>query len=166
MKKQFTSFADSLTTATQKLLITNLNKALSNEGAQFAVSFCNENAASLSNEMIQEKSLYTIERKAALARNPKNQLIDSYDKKVWKEWKKAKSEGLKLKTITYSKANQYIFYKPILLGMSTCLQCHGNSDEISSDVSEKLAELYPNDKAINFKMNDLRGFWKVTKKLN
>jgi len=165
-KKQFTSFADSLTLATQKHLVSNLNKAISSEGTPFAVSYCNENALSLTSEMIQENQIYSIERKAELARNPNNKLSDSYDEKVWNDWKKAKKERLKLKTITYSKENTFIFYKPILLGMSTCLQCHGNSDEISSEVSEKLATLYPNDEAINFKLNDLRGFWKVTKKLN
>lgn len=42
-----------------------------------------------------------------------------------------------------------------------CLQCHG--ENIAPDVAEKIAELYPGDKATGFREGDLRGAFVVTR---
>ena len=48
---------------------------------------------------------------------------------------------------------------PIKL-QAKCLTCHGEEDMISDDVRDRLAKLYPDDRAIGFKEGDLRGwFW-------
>ena len=41
-----------------------------------------------------------------------------------------------------------------------CLNCHGGA--LTPDVSAKLKELYPDDKATGFKIGDLRGAFTVT----
>jgi hypothetical protein len=160
-KKIFTSIADSLAQITQKHLLINLNQAISSNGYEAALSYCNEKATDLSSEFTS-KTLFTIQRISAKARNPQNQLSEAYDKKIWEQWQIDLKNGKKLKTITYKSKNTLVFYKPILLGMQACLNCHGNSVEIPSEVASKIEQLYPDDKAVNFKLNDLRGFWKVT----
>jgi hypothetical protein len=49
------------------------------------------------------------------------------------------------------------YVEPIFLGPQ-CLGCHG--ENLSPDVSDRLAELYPDDRATGFAAGDLRGvFW-------
>ena len=45
-----------------------------------------------------------------------------------------------------------------------CLQCHGTA--IAPPVAEKLAELYPGDKATGFEQGDLRGAFVITRQLD
>jgi hypothetical protein len=52
-------------------------------------------------------------------------------------------------------------YYPILTG-KMCLQCHGiKNEDINPETSSILKKLYPNDKAIGYKENDLRGLFKI-----
>jgi hypothetical protein len=55
-----------------------------------------------------------------------------------------------------------IYYKPIRIGMPTCLKCHGNEQELDQAAFQKIKTLYPEDKAINYSMGDLRGMWKIS----
>jgi hypothetical protein len=45
-----------------------------------------------------------------------------------------------------------------------CLQCHGKA--LAPPVAEKLAELYPGDKATGYEQGDLRGAFVITRQLN
>lgn len=47
---------------------------------------------------------------------------------------------------------------------AVCLACHGES--IAPPVAEKIAELYPEDRATGFREGDIRGAFVVTKALN
>lgn len=55
------------------------------------------------------------------------------------------------------------YYKPLVIKEKTCLLCHG---EVSKDIDfrRKLEGRYPLDKAIGYKMGDLRGAIVVTVK--
>lgn len=46
---------------------------------------------------------------------------------------------------------------PIFLKVQ-CLTCHGPRNQIPNDVQAKLAELYPQDQAVDFQEGDLRGW--------
>ena len=45
-----------------------------------------------------------------------------------------------------------------------CLQCHGTA--IPAEVADKLAELYPHDKAVGYREGDIRGAFVVTSLLD
>ena len=46
--------------------------------------------------------------------------------------------------------------------MSTCLKCHGKPDiDIAQGTLKKINQLYPNDLAKGYKLDDLRGLWKI-----
>jgi len=50
---------------------------------------------------------------------------------------------------------------PIHTG-ALCLNCHGPRDQLVAPVASTLRELYPQDEAVGFKLNDLRGwFWVI-----
>ncbi|HBY68813.1 MAG TPA: cytochrome c family protein, partial [Flavobacteriaceae bacterium] len=51
------------------------------------------------------------------------------------------------------------FYYPITTN-SMCLQCHGIPNKtIQPEVLTTIIDLYPNDKAIGYNINEVRGIW-------
>lgn len=52
-------------------------------------------------------------------------------------------------------------YVPIVI-MGQCVGCHGKRNEITKDTKETLAKLFPNDRAIDYEIGDLRGLFSVT----
>lgn len=54
----------------------------------------------------------------------------------------------------------YFYYKPIYVA-ELCLKCHGPGNKLAPDVAKKLAELYPEDKAVGYAVGDLRGMFVV-----
>jgi len=46
-----------------------------------------------------------------------------------------------------------------------CLQCHGTPDTINAEVQAKLKELYPEDKAVGYGVNQIRGAMTLKKPL-
>ena len=57
--------------------------------------------------------------------------------------------------------NEPVFYRPIRIGVDVCLKCHGDAESLAPEVSDRLAELYPDDRATGFAMGDLRGAFVV-----
>jgi hypothetical protein len=52
--------------------------------------------------------------------------------------------------------------KPIIVQVE-CLNCHGSRTDIMPDVKNLIAQNYPGDKAIGYKMGDLRGAVSIKK---
>ena len=59
--------------------------------------------------------------------------------------------------------NSFRFMKAIPTGQ-VCLDCHG--DKIDPKVATKLITTYPEDKAIGFKLGDIRGAFTITQPIN
>jgi len=51
-------------------------------------------------------------------------------------------------------SDHYRVYKPLVM-KQPCMACHG--DNISKDIQEMTAKLYPKDMATGFKLGELRG---------
>jgi copper chaperone CopZ len=72
----------------------------------------------------------------------------------------------RLKTLGYPSIEDGTvkFYAPITTN-SMCLQCHGSPEkDIESKVLTALTNLYPEDKAIGYDVNEVRGIWSITYK--
>jgi hypothetical protein len=70
--------------------------------------------------------------------------------------------GEKPEAQVISQNNHFIYYSPIIIGMPTCLKCHGKPNEdIEENVLLVLNEKYPGDIATGFSMGELRGLFKV-----
>ena len=50
----------------------------------------------------------------------------------------------------------YRYSKPLLISKK-CLLCHGKKTMLPKSIKEILAKKYPNDKAVDFKIGDIRG---------
>jgi hypothetical protein len=56
-----------------------------------------------------------------------------------------------------------VYYKPIKIGMPTCLQCHGKpKEDINEATASTIRKKYRFDKATGYAMGNLRGAWKLT----
>ncbi len=158
--RDYRQLGDSISLATQQALMKELTRALERGGAAYAVDFCHERATPLTDSVAL---LYncTIQRLALRNRNPSNALTAA-DRNVYDEFTKSLSAGESPTAMVVLKGDEAIYYRPIMLGMPTCLKCHGDESALDPKVKKALNTKYPDDKAVNFKQGDLRGMWKVS----
>ncbi len=146
---------------TQGVLMSNINKALNEGGPEYAVQFGNVNAMPLVDSLSTAAGI-KIGRISSRNRNPGNKVKTQEDRRAWKFFANNTGEGATSDTVLYNRAKKAIYYKPIHIGMATCLQCHGSrSMDIELITLEKIDELYPSDNAVNYAMGELRGLWRV-----
>ena len=143
---------------TKQLLGQNLMGAIQKEGTLHALEFCNVEAMPLTASMA-EKHKVSIQRVSDKSRNPQNQatpeeavLIDLFTLQV--------KAGKELQPVLMPEPGTTRFYYPIVTN-SMCLQCHGKPGDIEPKVREKILKLYPQDKAIGYSENEVRGIWKI-----
>ena len=147
----------------QTTLLQNVSKAMQAGGSVHAVEFCNIQAVPLM-DSVSKANKVKVERVTDKNRNPDNYLKTEYDKSAWAKFKSAFFKLEKPVPFIQEEGNQtLVYYKPIAMGMPTCLKCHGTPEkDIDVATAEKIKEKYPNDLATNYKMGDFRGMWKVT----
>ena len=81
---------------------------------------------------------------------------------AWKYFANNEGDAASKDTVLYDRAHKPVYYKPIRIGIETCLKCHGSrSQDIELVTLEKIDELYPTDNAVNYSMGELRGLWKI-----
>lgn len=147
--------------STQGVLMANIGQAIQKGGAEHAIQFCNVNAMPLVDSLSSATGV-KIGRISSRNRNPANEITTREDRIAWNYFASHKGEGAAVDTILYSRAKEPTYYKPIRIGMETCLMCHGSrSMDIELSTLEKIDELYPEDNAVNYSMGELRGLWKV-----
>jgi hypothetical protein len=149
------SVADSIANIAQKTLIQNVSNAISKGGTDYALTFCNEKAIALTDSLSVSNNVH-IYRLSNKNRNPNNAINSTTDSLAWVKMATNKSGFIET-----NNKNESFFYKPIVIAMPTCLQCHGKENEISKSTLKLISEKYPNDKAINYSTGELRGMWKI-----
>jgi hypothetical protein len=145
-----------------------LIKEIQRGGISSAVSVCSDTAQLLTNEFGIQRGVF-VKRVSFNNRNADN-LPDDYEKgilnKFTMEHKKNKltetSESIEIIFIDEVKLLRYM--KPIFI-QAECLNCHGSDTDIQQQTKELIAEKYPNDKAINYNLGDLRGAISIKKVL-
>jgi hypothetical protein len=135
-----------------------LLNAIGSHGMEGAITFCNEKAFPIT--AIYADSV-VIKRAAMRYRNPDNQ-PDSLESAVMEEMERQLISGVPtVKMIRSDSSDEIHFFKPILL-QAMCLNCHGNpGQDIQSSTLSRIQQLYPDDRAVNFKEGDLRGVWHI-----
>jgi hypothetical protein len=73
----------------------------------------------------------------------------------------AKGQPLPTGELKNSSDGRDAYYKPIVINNEACLKCHGGLD-VNSPLAKAIKTTYPEDKAIGYKMGDLRGMVVVT----
>ncbi len=144
-------------------LQTNMQQHMKKGGVMDALNFCSTEAYALTDKVNSElpKGVST-KRVSIKYRNPANE-PQADELKVLNSFAEMEVAKKVLPEYVVEKVDEhtYKFYKPLTINNQVCLKCHG---DISGDkVLEKaINERYPTDKAVNYKMNDLRGAVVVT----
>lgn len=146
---------DSMATTAQRNLLMQVSSAIQKGGTDYAISYCNENAMLLTDSVAQ-KYHTNIQRLSDKNRNPKNAIMLEEDKLAWE-----KINQLKTHFIQVNNKGETYYYKPIALAMPTCLKCHGTQNDIPLSTQRLIQANYPNDKATNYTLGELRGMWKI-----
>ncbi len=153
---------DSIANLAQKKLGGSLQQAIKNEGIEGAIKFCNLNAYNLVDSL---ETTYDaeIKRVSINYRNPSDK-PDSIETQLLEAYEYNVENGIPL-TNNIQKIHQtdyLLFTKPIEINNPLCLQCHGKiGKQLSEKTNELIKELYPEDLAVNYEMNDLRGMWSI-----
>ena len=160
---QYTYMGNRVVKQTFDTLSHSLQAAISENGIEKAVAYCQVNAYPLTDIYASDSVL--IRRTALKYRNTANK-PDTTEERILTFFASQKEKGIvndSLKVVTEKDVNGKIhFYKPIIL-QSMCANCHGNkTDARQSALWKTIDSLYPADKAYGFKAGDLRGMWHVT----
>jgi cytochrome c553 len=143
--------------ATKAELGKNLMGTIQKKGTAEAIAFCNEAAYPLTDSMSVVYNI-SIKRVSDKPRNPKNR-ANSKEKYYINKFKKVIADNQEPNPIVEETPSSVNFYYPIATN-TMCLQCHGST--IDSEVSTTIKKLYPNDLAIGYSENEVRGIWSIT----
>lgn len=155
-------WGDSITTEAQAQLMAALQKAIEEKGAAEALEFCNVNALSVVGEVGKAYSV-EIRRVSNRNRNPQN-LPTGEEKDILEAYEYTAESGGKSDPNIQKVAggDVFLYTKPIVIPSGFCLSCHGEpGKDMDENTFKKLGKLYPDDKAINHQVGDLRGMWSV-----
>ncbi len=147
---------DSLVQLAQAGMLAAVAQAMEKGGPPNAVDFCNIHASSLVNEMAERWNC-SLRRTSHLPRNPEN-APDADELKILDWYSGLGSEAL---TSTVWRDGSRVHYaSPIQMKLPACLKCHGvPGTDVDAATLGIIKEKYPQDKALNYAMNDFRGMW-------
>jgi len=137
----------------------NLMTALNTSGPEGALSFCNENAIQLTEEVVAGSEV-TIKRVSDLNRNPNNSANQSQLDYIKNTQQKISKQQSITPQLVENKDTMLAYY-PIMTN-TMCLQCHGvPNQDIKTTTQQKIKQLYPDDLATGYGENELRGIWVI-----
>lgn len=145
--------------STQAALGKNLVRAIMHDGPAGAIKFCNLKAIGLTDSMSVMNNA-VIRRVSDRPRNSNN-LATEAELGYINYYKKLISSGVELEAMVKITNEEVHFYYPILT-TAMCLQCHGKPNEqITPETLASIKNLYPDDKAIGYDDNEVRGLWAI-----
>ncbi|WP_258922840.1 DUF3365 domain-containing protein [Arenibacter sp. P308M17] len=137
----------------------NLMKAIQEKGTDGAVAFCNLRAIELT-DSISVMNNAQIKRVSDKARNPLNK-ANKEELGYITTFKEKLASGIEVDPIVVPGNEEVTVYYPIITN-AMCLQCHGKPNEqVRPSTMATLRKLYPEDKAVGYKVNEVRGLWGV-----
>lgn len=158
-KKSARQNGQSIAIATKKELGKNLMQAISEKGAAGAVAFCNVKAMPITRQKEKEHNAI-IKRASDMPRNPAN-AATLREREIIRNYKTALANNESLEALIDKSPSGYNFYYPILTN-DMCLKCHGKvSVDIQTDTYEVITSKYPEDQAVGYKVNQVRGIWHI-----
>ena len=143
-----------------------LKGAMKAGGPIAAIGVCNTQAGPIAGKVASGHGM-NLSRVSLKNRNPSNAAND-WQSAVLENFEKKRLAGSDItklgwtETVSVNGEQEFRFMKAIPTG-EVCLKCHGT--QIAPEVSQVLANLYPEDRATGYKEGDIRGAFVVTRKL-
>ena len=137
-----------------------LKGALTTGGVQNAVGYCHLKASPIIDSL---SSVYQVKisRSSDKYRNPENH-PSPLDSIVIAAYIEQVEQGQSLQPHLEIEGQNIIFYAPISIQNPMCLLCHGDPGVTIEQVNyDFIRSKYPYDLASGYKLNDLRGVWKI-----
>ncbi len=158
----FESDAKALVRDLKMSLIKNLSEKIAKDGPVEAIPYCHANVRPIAKSAAKDRvDKYEFGRTSHKIRNPGN-APQAWAENYLKEFEGKKMGETSKKFIIHQLENSKRVYLEPLYVEAKCLLCHGET--ISENISQKIKEIYPNDKAVGFKLGEFRGFIWVKEK--
>ena len=158
-QQSYLELGQQLALSTKAKLGKSLMFALNKQGTEGALGYCNEHAIELTDTAADDHQV-KIKRVSDRNRNPNNQANQQELNYILRTQEKLKQQQ-PISGQIIQQSDTVVGYYPITTN-SMCLQCHGLPDkDISKNTMKKIQSLYPNDQAINYGLNELRGIWVI-----
>lgn len=130
------------------------------KGDENAIAVCREKAPKMA-AAASEQTGWNIRRVSLKNRNPKA-VPDAWERAALEDFERRtaageKPTGLEKGELVDDNGRPLYRYIKALPTQDLCLSCHGTADRISAPVKAKLAELYPEDKAVGYGTAEIRG---------
>lgn len=148
-------------------LKSELVMAMQSGGAIEAIDVCHTRADEIAGRLSKETGM-NVSRVSVKNRNPGN-VANDWQLKVLQSFDERRESGETPGSLTWNETvenpngAEFRFMKAIPTG-GLCLQCHGTA--IAPEVSTRLNELYPDDKATGYSEGQIRGAFLVTRQLD
>ncbi|NPA42432.1 MAG: DUF3365 domain-containing protein [Chlorobi bacterium] len=159
-KQQYLDTAKAIAKEAFGIFSGHLNRLFAEKHPVEALEYCKQNAMRITDSLSKVHGV-TIKRTSYRLRNPDNAPTDQ-EEKIMEIYRHRIHRNLKPEPyVHYDNYGYPHVYIPIMV-QEKCLMCHGDPNkDIPDEINNKLAELYPGDKAIFFKPGDLRGIWSI-----
>ena len=164
-KSEILNEAKDLLKETSKQYKNTLIQGLQHNNLIKALKYCNKEVKQLISK--DNEKGFAIKRVSLRPRN-KNNYPNLYEKEILKKFNKLSLKDNKKLVLEHSEIikdknnNKFVYVKAIRI-KEVCLNCHGSN--INDDLKKEIEKLYPDDKAINYKLNDIRGAFVMYRKI-
>lgn len=148
----------SIAQATQAALGKNLMQAISERGTAGAIEFCNIEAIPITDSLAKIHRA-RVKRVSDKNRNPDNAANEA-ELAYIENAKNQLAADQNIKPQLKEEDGKWVAYYPILTN-AMCLQCHGNADQVNKEALAKIQAHYPDDKALGYSENEVRGIWVI-----
>lgn len=130
-------------------------------GPVAAMKVCRDEAPRIANDVSLQKG-WKVTRVGTRVRNPMLGMPDAWEQGVLQTFEERAAKGEELKDMAWFEvveepAGKSLRFMKAIGVAPQCLVCHGSKEQIAEPVRTQLETLYPYDKAVNYKIGDLRG---------
>jgi hypothetical protein len=137
-----------------------LKSILGSQGPVESITVCKDLAPKIGGE-ISKSSGFAIRRVSDKNRNPKA-VPDAWEAQALAEMEKRLAGGEKPDTLEVSAVvdgpNGKVFrYAKGVVMQSVCMMCHGTTETLEPAVKTRVDAIYPGDKAVGYRVGQLRG---------
>jgi len=143
----------------QKLLQTlqkNLKRHMKKGGPLAAAKFCNINATKLTLEVQKQFNAGIKVRRVSLKTRNSSNTPTKMDDTILETFKALSKLQTLPPYLMLEKKHSFTYYQPLIINNAVCLKCHGDIKKASA-LANFLKQHYPQDKALGYKLKDLRG---------
>ena len=149
-----------IVTEVATVLSSALTKSIADGGVGKAAQYCSFIAVPMVDTLAVRHGV-DVRRTSNRLRNAKNAPTDR-EREVLTQFEQQRAQGAQLQPLLeVIDAHTVAYYQPIVV-QPLCLQCHGKLGETLPEENYSFIEyLYPNDKAIGYALDDVRGIWSM-----